>query len=119
MARTGLAVTRLTEAGIDPGDVDAAANLADGNSFGWAANRLLYVMNGDATELTVTVVTAVTVGRSGLAVADITITVPPGEYRLAGPFGLEAVQPGTGLVHVDYAGAAAAVSAAVLDAARA
>jgi hypothetical protein len=118
MARTAVTATRLTAAGIDPGDVDAAANLADGNSFAWTPNALLYVDNGDDSELTVTVVTPATVGRGALAIADTTITVPAGEYRLAGPFGGEHVQT-DGSVHVNYSGADASVTVAVLDAARA
>jgi hypothetical protein len=116
MARTAVTVTTLTEAGIDPGDVDQAAEITDGNSFPWAAHRLLYVLNGDEAALTVTVPTPGTVGRAGLAIADTTITIPAGEYRLCGPFGPEHRQA-TGLVHVDYAGTTpTGVLVAVLDA---
>ncbi|MBG0830518.1 hypothetical protein HS041_22410 [Planomonospora sp. ID67723] len=116
MARTALSATTLTEAGIDPGDVDTAAELTDGNSFVWAAHRLLYVLNGDDAALTVTIPTPVTVGRGSLAVADTTITIPAGEYRLAGPFGQEHRQA-DGTVHVNYAGTTpTGVMVAVLDA---
>ncbi|TDD25051.1 hypothetical protein E1287_37605 [Actinomadura sp. KC06] len=119
MARTAVTATRLTGAGIDPGDVDVAAQTTDGNSFAWTANALLYVLNGDDAELTVTVPTPVTVGRGALAVADTTITIPAGEYRIAGPFGPEHVQT-DGTVHVNYTGTTpTGVMVAVLDAARA
>lgn len=115
MARTALTPVTITEAGIDLTDVDTAAELADGNSFPWAAHRLLYIANADDSSLTATIPTPVTVGRSGLAVADTTITVPAGEARLAGPFGPEHRQA-DGSVHVNYSGADASVTVAVLDA---
>lgn len=115
MARTALAPIRVTTDGIDPAAVDTAANLADGNSFTWAKGRLLWVANGDDTPLTVTVVTPVTVGRAALAVADATVTVPAGGQRLCGPFGPE-FRRADGSVHVDYTGADASVTVAVLDA---
>ncbi|MEV4837784.1 hypothetical protein AB0K05_24900 [Nonomuraea sp. NPDC049486] len=116
MARTAVTVTTLTEAGIDPADVDQAAELTDGNSFPWAPHRLLYVLNGDDSALTITVPTPATVGRGQLAIADTTIAVPAGEYRIAGPFGPEHRQA-DGSVHVDYAGTTpSGVMVAVLDA---
>lgn len=117
MARTALATaTRLTESGIDPTDVDAAVELTDGNKFTWNKHYLLFVLNGDDASLTVTVQTPRTVGRSSLAVADQTITIPAGEYRIAGPFGSEYVQS-DGMVYIDFAGTTpASITAAVLDA---
>src|SRR5690554_6363150 len=115
MARTALTPVTIAESGTDLADVATAAELTDGNSFPWAAHRLLYVVNGDDTGLTVTVPTPVTVGRSELAVADTTITVPAGEARLAGPFGSEHRQA-DGSVHLNYSGPDEAVTVAVLDA---
>lgn len=116
MARTALTPTTLTEAGINPTAVDVAAELTDGNSFPWADHRLLYVLNGDDASLTVTLPTPVTVGRGALAIADTTITIPAGEYRIAGPFGSEHRQS-DGSVHVNYAGTTpTGVMVAVLDA---
>ena len=115
MARTAISPTVVTEAGIDLTSVDAAAQLTDGNSFAWAPHRLFYVANGDDAALTATVVTAATVGRSALTVADQTIAVPAGATRLAGPFGPEYRQS-DGTVHVDYAGTTPTnVTVAVLD----
>lgn len=77
---------------------------------------MLFVLNGDDASLTVTFPTPVTVGRSGLAVADETSVIPAGEYRLCGPFGTEHIQA-DGTVHVNYAGTTpVGVMAAVLDA---
>jgi len=116
MARTAVPPASITEAGINLDGVDVPAELTDGNSFGWAAHRLLYIRNGDDAALTVTVVTPATVGRSALAVADQTISIPAGEARLAGPFGPEFRQ-NDGSVHVNYAGTTPAnVTIAVLDA---
>lgn len=117
MARTPLpAPTRLLVAGIDPTDVDTAAELTDGNSFPFADHRLLFVLNGDDAALTVTFPTPATVGREALAVADATCVIPAGEYRLCGPFGPEHIQS-DGTVHVNYAGTTpTGVMVAVLDA---
>lgn len=117
MARTALpAATQLTVAGVDPADVDTAAELTDGNSFMWGAHRVLYVLNGDDAALTVTFPTPLTVGRGALAVADETCVIPAGEYRLCGPFGTEHRQT-DGSIHVNYAGTTpTGVMVAVLDA---
>ncbi|MEO3860877.1 hypothetical protein [Acrocarpospora sp. B8E8] len=103
MARTLIAPTALTLAGIDPGDVDVAAELTDGNSFAWREGVIFYCLNGDDAALTLTFPTPVTVGSGALAVADSTVTIPAGEYRLIKGFGPEHRQA-DGTVHVNYAG---------------
>ncbi|WP_018807352.1 hypothetical protein [Salinispora arenicola] len=115
MARTALTATRLTAAGVDLDAAATAAEQTDGNSFAWAEHRILYVHNGGGTTVTLTFVTPGTVGRGGLAVADATAVVAAGERRQCGPFGLEFRQPDRS-VHVDYAGGAAGVMVAALDA---
>lgn len=117
MARTTLAsntATRLVETGTDPTAVDVAANLIDGDAFPHAHGRLLYVANGDSTTLTCTFPTPGTAGPS-LAIADASGTVAAGAWKLFGPFDDVFVQS-TGLVHVDYSGADASVTVALLDA---
>lgn len=47
MARTAVAVTTMTEAGIIPTAVDVAAQTTDGNSFPWGAHRYVFIANGD------------------------------------------------------------------------
>lgn len=114
MARTAITPTDAGAAGVDPGGVAVAAQLADGNSFGWGDRRYLYVANGDATDLTVTVQTPATVGAQALAVADASYTVPAGGDLLLPRLGWE-FRRSDGTVWVDYAGAAASVTVAVLD----
>lgn len=103
MARTAITPTRLTLAGVAPSAVDVAATIVDGNSFLYRDGRILYVMNGDDSALTVTIPTPVTIGKGDLAVADSTVTIPAGEYRLIRGFGPEHRQD-DGYVHVDYSG---------------
>jgi len=115
MARTALTPTTIAIDGTDLTAVDTAAELTDGNSFPWNQHRLLYVANGDDSDLTVTVATPGTIGRGSLAISDLTITVGAGKAKVAGPFGAEFRQS-DGSVHVDYSGADASVTVAVLDA---
>lgn len=103
MARTAITVTTLTLAGIDPGDVDQAAETTDGNYFAFREGRILYVLNGDDAALTVTIPTPATVGTGALAIADSTVSIPAGEYRLIKGFGTEHKQT-DGTVHVNYTG---------------
>lgn len=104
MARTDLTTQTITQAGLDP--AYEAANV-DGHAFGNAGKTLLHVKNGSASAVTVTVITAVTVG--GRAVADDTISVPAAGERMIGPFP-PSVYNGTGAdlgtAHVDYSAAA-------------
>ncbi|MFD4264139.1 hypothetical protein ACFWR9_42665 [Streptomyces sp. NPDC058534] len=114
MARTALAPTSVGAAGVDPGGAAVAAQLTDGNSFPWGERRHLYVVNGDTTALTVTVQTPSTVGAQALAVADATYTIPAGGDLLLPRLGWE-FRRTDGRVWVDYAGADASVTVAVLD----
>ena len=116
MARSTVTPTTVTEAGIDPAAVAVAANTTDGDAFAWRAHRLLYVANGDDAEITVTIATPATVGRSALAVADQSVTIAAAGAKVMGPFGAEYRQS-DGTVHVDYTGTTiASVTVAVLDA---
>jgi hypothetical protein len=114
MARALVAATAVPGGGLVLEDTAVAAELTDGNSFVWGPRRRLYVANGDATDLTVTLQTPATVGLSGLAVADATVTVPAGKSLLLRPLGTEYRRP-DGAVWMDYSGAAASVTVAVLD----
>lgn len=114
MARTAIMPTTVGAAGVVLADVDTAAQLTDGNSFPWNRRRHLYVANGAATELTVTVQTPATVGAGALAVTDATFTVAAGAARLLPELGSE-FRRADGAVWVDYAGATASVTVAVLD----
>lgn len=114
MARTAVAPTAVGAAGVDPGGVAVAAELTDGNAFTWATGRRLYVANGDATPLTVTVQTPATVGAQALAVDDADFVIPAGEALIFPRLGGEFRRP-DGAVWVDYSGATTAVTVAVLD----
>ncbi|MBF8191663.1 hypothetical protein ITP53_39415 [Nonomuraea sp. K274] len=117
MARTPVAVTALTEAGINPAAVDVAAELTDGNSFPWAAHRLVFVLNGDEAAITPTFVNPSTVGRSELPVDDLEgNSIAAGGYAVYGPFD-PSYRQADGSVWIDWAGTTpAAVTVAVLDA---
>ena len=114
MARTPLVPTRTLEGGVDLTAVDGAVNFADGNSVPWHPNLMLWVLNGDDSQLTVTVPTPGTVGRSALAIGDATGAVAAGAHRLLGPFGPEFRQS-DGSIYINYSGADAAVTIAALD----
>lgn len=113
MARTAIAPTSVGAAGVDPLAVAVPAELTDGNSFPWGARHRLFIVNGDAVDLDVTVQTPVTVGAGGYAVADATYTVPAGTQLLLRPFGAETRRT-DGQVWVDWAGATTGVDVAVL-----
>lgn len=116
MARDQLTtINRGSEAGLDLTAIDVAANTTDGNSFAWGPHRCISVLNGDDASLTVTIPTPGTMGRSGLAIADQTVTIAAGATKVIGPFGRHFVQA-TGLVHVDYVGTTpTGVMVAVVD----
>ncbi|MER8158161.1 hypothetical protein [Streptomyces sp. NPDC094472] len=99
---------------VFPDDGDPA-ELIDGNSFTWAEGRRLYVQNDDTTDLTVTLQTPGTVGTFGSPYPDATVTVPTGKTWISKPLGLEFRRPADGAVWVDYTGADASVTVAVLD----
>ena len=114
MARTALPVTPVPAAGLNLAAGGTAVNFIDGNSFPWAADRCLYVTNGDTTPLTVTVQTPGTVGSLALAVADAPFTVPASASRLLPVLGSEFRRP-DGSVWVDWTGADAAVTCTVVE----
>lgn len=91
--------------GQDGAEIDTVAgDDVDGHSIGGSGGVLLYVANGGAPVVNVTVQTAET--RAGLDVEDLTVTVPVGETWVAGPFRaatFDRPSGGTdpGLVYVD------------------
>ncbi len=103
MARVALTAVASSESGVDLDAVDQAAEITDGNSFVWTPTRRFYVLNGDDASLTVGIPTAATVGRSALAVADLSQAMSAGTRRVFGPFGPEFRQA-DGTVHVNYTG---------------
>jgi hypothetical protein len=115
MARAPLTPVASSEDGISLTAVDVAAELTDGNSFKWTADRRVWILNGDDASLTVTFPTPGTVGRGDRANGDGGGAIPAGEHRMFGPFGPEFRQA-DGSVWIDYAGTTpTAVTVAVLD----
>jgi hypothetical protein len=101
MARADLTAQQVTTAGLNPSFVAA---VADGDVFD-AGRVALWVENGSASTVTITIPTPTTV--SGLAVAEAGGTVPAGGFRLFGPFprsvfGQPVGDADAGRVHVNY-----------------
>lgn len=109
MPRTAILPQTVTASGLTA--TYEAANV-DGNSFTWAARRILHVVNDDAAGITVTIPTPATV--NGLAVEDQTVAVGAGTDVFIGPFGASAFRQDNSTVHVDYS-AVASVTVAVLE----
>lgn len=115
MARAQITtIQKGISSGLDLEAADAAVEFTDGNSFVWAPNRVFHILNGAAVTVTVTIPTPGTVGKAGLAIGDASGTILTTARKQFGPFGREFVQS-TGLVHVDFTAATAAVMIAVVD----
>lgn len=115
MARVALTPVSGRTATVTLEAADAPAELIDGNSFLWAADRRLYIANGDVTPLTVTLETPGTVGTFGTPYPEAEVVVAADESVLLPPLGLEFRRPDDGAVWIDYTGATAAVTVAALD----
>ncbi len=101
VSRTGLAATY-------------AAAAAGGDTFSPGQHTFLHIKNASAGAITVTVVTPGT--TSGLAIADVAVSVPAttGD-RMIGPLGGSLVaDPATGLGNITYS-AATSVTVAIID----
>lgn len=116
MARTAVSVTTMTEAGIIPTAVDVAAQTTDGNSFPWAPNRWVFILNGDDSAIVPTFINPTTVGPSSLPVGDLAGTsIPAAGYAIYGPFD-PSYRQADGSVWIDYAGTTpTSVTIAVFD----
>lgn len=74
--------------------------VAASDTFSNTGDIIIHVVNGDASDNTVTVVTPKTV--AGLAVADVSVTVTAGESRFIGPFDPAVFNNGSGIVTVQH-----------------
>lgn len=81
MARTALAVQSASLSGLTPSFT--AANV-DGHSMANDGQTMIYVKNGHTGAQSVTAVTPQKVG--GLAVEDVTVSIPAGGERIIGGF---------------------------------
>lgn len=100
MARTDLAVNRVTQGGIAPASV---VGTVDGHKFLNHGDVMLVIKNSGVGSHTVTVPTPAT--QAGLAVADQTNAVAAGATEYMGPFPPELFNQGgadANKVFVDY-----------------
>lgn len=99
MARTRLAAVAPNVLGVTA--ALAGPPTAEGDML--RPDEVLWVHNGNAATLTVTLVTGGT--ADSLAVADPTVSIPTGTDKIIGPFGDVFPQPSgadRGYVYVDY-----------------
>lgn len=83
MARTVLTVQEIVRTGLNP--TFTPADATNGHSFdNTGENVFIHVKNGDASSHTVTVTTPNSV--DGLALADLSVSVPASGERIIGPF---------------------------------
>ena len=101
IVQTGLEATYASAAG---GGDEFANN--DGKK------KIIHIKNGDASDMTLTIVTQNSVG--GLAVADQTVVVTGTEERFVGPFNTGYFNDGDGNVQLTYS-AVTSVTIAILD----
>lgn len=79
-----VATQQVTRTGLAPA---YAAASAGGDSFRPGPRTMLHIKNGSAAPVTATLVTPGNV--DGLAVADLTVTIPAAGERIAGPLPAE------------------------------
>ena len=97
--------------GGTPAGFGQAAN-AGGDTFQNDGNTLLWVYNGGTSSITVTV-TAQSAGPWDDTPKNETITVPAGEWRLAGPFAPQRFNNTNGQVALSYSGVTSVVVGAI------
>jgi len=107
MARTALTVQEVTLSGLSP--TFSAAN-ADGNSFANDGDTFLYVKNGGASSITVTIITPAK--EQGVDIEDITVTIAASGEKMIGPFPRRLFNYTDG-VHVDYSAVTSVTVAAI------
>jgi len=83
MARENLAVTKMSRAGVNLGDVLTPA-VADGHAFGYSARRQLRIKHTAAAPRTVTAVIPGDV--EGQPLPDVPYVLAPGDDLLVPPF---------------------------------
>lgn len=81
-------------------DLTAAAASASGDQFLNDGRVVLYFKNTNASDRTITIVTAGTV--NGLAIADVTLTISQDEEKIIGPFPPRVFNDGNGYVQLTY-----------------
>ena len=99
MPRTALTVTDFTRAGVaEPSEQNG--DFTNGNYIASNDGRIgLIVRNANAGTQSITVLTPGTV--DGLAIADLTISIPAGATRYIGPFGTGTFNQTDGSIYID------------------
>lgn len=102
MARTAITPQQIARTGL--ASALATPDQANGNTFANDGQCFLYVKNAAGSPITVTIATPGTV--DGLAIADLTVSVPAttGE-RMIGPFPPGIYNQSDGTVYVDWSSA--------------
>lgn len=97
-----LSTQQLSQSGVTP---TMSAASSSGDEFLPTSQTILRIANSDTSSHTATV--TVTATDYGQPVANITITIPPSSYVLAGPYDPgEVADPSTGLASIGYSDAA-------------
>lgn len=109
MARTELTVQDIVRSGLEA--TYTAAN-GDGHYFSNDGKRtFIHVVNGDASDNTVTIQTPAT--ADSLAITDRTVVVTAGEERMIGPFPTQYYNQSDGTVYVDHSNTTSGTIAAI------
>ena len=94
-----LSIQEVVRAGLNP---TLSAATAGGDEFANTGKEFIYINNGHTGAQTVTIVTQQTV--DGQAVADRTVSVPAGEFRLIGPFPVATYNDSGNKTQLTYSG---------------
>lgn len=108
MARTTVSASQISRTAAA---LSAAAANVDGHAVTWRETLFFYVANGGGSSITATVPTPGTV--DGLAIADLTVTVPAGQNRLFGPFPADYYRQSDSTVHINFSGVTSVTFAAL------
>lgn len=112
MARVALTLLTADRDGISVADAALTAAIADGHSFVNDGRTVLLLQNTNAATRTITVQTPVTV--DGLAVAELTITLPATTGRIiTATFPRTVYNQSDGSVYIDYSATAGVLVAAI------
>lgn len=103
-----LTVQTISRSGLLPSLVAAAGG---GDEFANEGKTFLWVVNGDVSSKTVTLVTPQSV--LGLAIEDLQVTVPASEQRLVGPLPVGIFNDANSRVQVTYSDVTSVTVAAV------
>lgn len=105
-----LTVQNIALTGLNPSYAAAAAG---GDTFDNDGSTFFHIKNGSGGSVTVTLTTAGTYPKQGIALADQQVAVPAGEERMIGPFDKGAFNDSNGEISVSYSSATSVTVAAI------